>query len=422
MGSTDLMNGILPAPLTINDKVDVTVRNYDREIDKSRVEDLERRCEVGSADSMFHLFTDTMGDPICRIKNSPLYKMLVAELDDELIGVIQGSIKTVTVSSCNQIIVGYILGLRVSPVHRRKGIALSLVRSVEEWFITNHVDFAYMATEKNNEASVKLFMDKLGFVEFRNLSILVNPVRHCVINLPASVEIMKLKVEQAELLYRRFVASTDFLPHDIDAILKNKLSLGTWIAFPRGESWCDHPSETNGLNGSGLNAADKPGTNWAMLSVWNCGDLFKLRVGRAPMSCHIYAKISRVIDRFFPFLIVPSVPDVFNPFGFYFMYGLRCEGPNSGPLMRTLCQYVHNMAVKDDSCKVIVTEVGESDSALRLHIPNSKLLSRPDQDLWCIKPLKTDQHILDQEKHTALFDLTGIKPATSSFFVDPREV
>ncbi|KAI3908558.1 hypothetical protein MKX01_009360 [Papaver californicum] len=418
MGSTDLMK--VPALSIDEDKVYVTIRNYDREIDKSRVEDLERRCEVGSADSMFHLFTDTMGDPICRIKNSPLYKMLVAEMDNEVVGIIQGSIKTVTVSSCNLVIVGYILGLRVSPVHRRKGIALSLVRSIEQWFITEDVDYAYMATEKNNEASVKLFMDKLGFVEFRNLSILVNPVRHCVVNLPTNVEIMKLKVEQAELLYRKFVASTDFLPHDIDAILKNKLSLGTWIAFPRGESWCDHHLETNGLNGSALNASNKSGTNWAMLSVWNCGDLFKLRVGRAPMSCQIYAKSSRVIDRFFPFLNLPSVPDVFNPFGFYFMYGLRCEGTKSGPLMRTLCQYVHNMAVKDASCKVIVTEVGEWDSTLRLHIPNSNLLSRLDQDLWCIKPLKCDQHNL-QEKHT-LMDLTRTKPPTSSFFVDPREV
>ncbi|KAI3976954.1 hypothetical protein MKX01_008812 [Papaver californicum] len=109
---------------------------------------------------------------------------------------------------------------------------------------------------------------------------------------------MKLKEEQAELLYRKSIASTDFLHHDIDAILKNKLILrGTCkIAFPRGESWCDHHLETNGLNESGLNASNKPSTNWAMLSVWNCGDLFKLRVGRAHMSCQIYAKSSRVID------------------------------------------------------------------------------------------------------------------------------
>lgn len=53
----------------------LTVRNYIGEVDKARVEDLERRCGVGPADHAF--FTDTMGDPICRIRNSPMYNMLV---------------------------------------------------------------------------------------------------------------------------------------------------------------------------------------------------------------------------------------------------------------------------------------------------------------------------------------------------------
>ncbi|OVA02750.1 GNAT domain [Macleaya cordata] len=396
---------------------DIKIRSYDMQIDRSRVEDLERRCQVGPAESMFLLFTDTMGDPICRISNSPLYKMLVAEMDNELVGVIQGSIKIVTVVSSpnkNQAAsVGYILGLRVSPVHRRKGIGSSLVQSLEEWFVTKNVDFAYMATEKDNEASVKLFMNKLGFIQFRTLSILVNPVRHHVTPIPSNVEIVKFKIEQAEVLYRRLMGSTEFFPDDIDAILKNKLSLGTWVAYPRGESysWSDHQFEFNGLDGIG------PSNSWAMLSVWNCGDLFKLRVGGAPLSCLIYAKSSRFIDRIFPCLNVPVVPDVFNPFGFYFMYGMHCEGPKSGPLMTSLCQFVHNMATttRNKECKVIVTEVGEWDTTLRLHIPHSKLLSRPE-DLWCIKALKTDQ----QEKHN-FFELTRTQSPTA-FFVDPREV
>lgn len=53
------------------------IRSYDgQSADRARVEVLERRCEVGPSERVF-LFTDTMGDPICRIRNSPLYKMLV---------------------------------------------------------------------------------------------------------------------------------------------------------------------------------------------------------------------------------------------------------------------------------------------------------------------------------------------------------
>lgn len=52
------------------------IRNYEERRDRAQVEDLERRCEVGPAERVF-LFTDTMGDAICRIRNSPMYKMLV---------------------------------------------------------------------------------------------------------------------------------------------------------------------------------------------------------------------------------------------------------------------------------------------------------------------------------------------------------
>ncbi|KAL5804843.1 hypothetical protein ACOSQ3_031643 [Xanthoceras sorbifolium] len=120
---------------------DLIIRSYDAQIDRFGVEDLERRCEVGPTERVF-LFTDTLGDPICRIRNSPMYKMLVAELGDELVGVIQGSIKRVTVHKPTEDLakVGYVLGLRVAPVHRRKGIGSSLVRKLEEWFISNDVE------------------------------------------------------------------------------------------------------------------------------------------------------------------------------------------------------------------------------------------------------------------------------------------
>jgi len=55
------------------------IRSYERQYDRAQVEDLERRCEVGPSESVF-LFTDTMGDPICRIRNSPMYMMLVSDM------------------------------------------------------------------------------------------------------------------------------------------------------------------------------------------------------------------------------------------------------------------------------------------------------------------------------------------------------
>ncbi|GLT80745.1 hypothetical protein SLA2020_521690 [Shorea laevis] len=375
---------------------ELLIRSYDSHIDRARVEDLERRCEVGPTQRVF-LFTDTLGDPICRIRNSPMYIMLVAELDNELVGVIRGTIKLVTLHNLTK--VGYALGLRVAPLHRRRGIGLRLVLKLEEWFIGNDVDYSYMATEKDNEASVSLFM-KLGYVNFRTPAILVNPVSHRMYHSSSTVAIKKLMAEEAEVVYRRFMSSMEFFPDDIDSILRCRLNLGTWVAYPRGESW----DYSNGQFPS----------SWAMLSVWNSGELFKLRLEKAPISCFIYTKSSRLMAKLAPSCFKPpDMPDFFHPFGFFFVYGLHREGPASGKLMRTLCKFVHNLAIKSsEDCKVIVTEVGGGDR-VKLHIPHWKLLSCP-ADLWCIKSLK------NEEGTQNVNDLIKAPPRT--LFVDPREV
>ncbi|RZC90692.1 hypothetical protein C5167_028522 [Papaver somniferum] len=350
----------------------IKTRDYDKNIDKVGTENLERICEVGQTPPF--LFMDTMGDPVCRIRNSPLFKMLVAEFNNELVGVIQGTIKIANCCS-NLKIVGYILGLRVSPLHRRTGVASNLVRNIEEWFVANGVDFAYMATEKDNKASVKLFVDKLNFVKFSTPSILVNPVsQYHSKSISSNIRIMKLTTDKAESLYRKFMGTTELFPYDIDNVLKNSSSLGTWIAFHdefRSEFRSDSP----------------PPNSWDMLSVWNSCGAFKLRVGNAPITWKMYGKTSRFIDRVFPCMKIRSLSDIFNQFGFYFMYGLYCEGPDSGLLVHSLCQFVHNLARKCKDCKIIVTEVGGGNiEKLKVHILHWKTLSS-SEDLWCVKAL-----------------------------------
>lgn len=326
----------------------------------------------------------------------------------ELVGVIQGSIKLVTIQRPPRDLakVGYILGLRVAPAYRRRRIGLSLVCSLEEWFKSNGVEYAYMATEKDNEASIQLFVDRLGYTRFRSPSILVNPVNQCrLLRISSGIEIKKLRPEDALPIYKRCLGSTEFFPDDIDRILKNKLSLGTWMAYYKSDPSNNICSADSGRCGP---------ANWAMLSVWNSGELFKLRLGNAPLSCMIYTKSSKLMDRFLPCFKVPSMPDFFSPFGFYFIYGLYSEGVLSGKLVRNLCRYVHNMAANSSSkdCKAVVTEVGGSDR-IKVHIPHWKSLSCPE-DLWCIKAMK-------EEERFNLHLLTTA-PQTRALFVDPREV
>ncbi|KAL6967708.1 hypothetical protein U1Q18_033516 [Sarracenia purpurea var. burkii] len=333
--------------------------------------------------------------------------MKVAELNSEIVGVIQGSIKVVTLHrnpSKDWAKVGYILGLRVSPPHRQKGIGSTLVRHLEAWFVANQADYAYMATDKDNQPSVNLFTTKLGFVKFMTPAILVHPVNNSSsFRLPPTVEISKLKIEQAEFLYKKFMGSTEFFPHDIDKVLGNKLSLGTWVAYPRGESW---------PGGFGLEGQAIP-RSWAMLSVWNSGQIFKLRVGKTASSCCFYRMWSRLIGGFFPCVNMSGLPDFSEPFGFYFMYGVHREGPSSEKLVRTLCRFVHNMAKQVPDCKFLVTEVVGGDG-LKLQIPHWKLLSCPE-DLWCIKALRN-------ESRKDLREMTKNSAPPRALFVDPREV
>ncbi|XP_010521965.1 PREDICTED: probable N-acetyltransferase HLS1 [Tarenaya hassleriana] len=368
----------------------VVIRSYDHCTDRARVERLERSCEIGHNDRIF-LFTDTLGDPICRIRNSLLHNMLVAEVGNELVGSVQGTIKLVTVHD-NLVKAGYVLGLRVAPPHRRRGIGLVLVRKLEEWFAAHGVDYAYMATQKDNDASLRLFVGKLGYDSFLSPAILVNPVNRRL-RLPSGIAIRKLKVEEAELRYRRHVAETaEFFPDDIDRILRNKLSLGTWVAY--------------------YNKRDDYNVgNWAMLSVWNSGEVFKLRIGKAPLGCLVLTKGSNLIGKYLSCVGLTALPDLFTPFGFYFVYGVHTEGqfPMCGRLVRALSEHVNNMAARDSECKVIVTEIGgKGGDDLRRYIPHWKLLSC-DDDLWCIKPMKLDVELASSTR-------------SRSLFVDPREV
>ncbi|XP_058186900.1 probable N-acetyltransferase HLS1 [Rhododendron vialii] len=404
----------------------LVVREFDGKKDCKGVEEVERRCEVGSGGKL-SLFTDLLGDPICRVRHSPAYLMLVAEAvkvgeggdkeEREIVGMIRGCIKSVTCGkkfsrsssgkNCPTAIytkLAYILGLRVSPSHRRMGIGLELVRRIEEWFRENGAEYSYMATENDNKPSVNLFTVKCGYSKFRTPSILVQPVFAHRVRVSARIAILKLAPSEAESLYRRRFSTTEFFPRDIDSVLNNKLNLGTFIAFPKGTCF---PGSWPGAD----RFLSDPPSSWAVLSVWNCKDVFTLEVRGASRVRKGLARTTRLVDRAFPWLHVPSVPEVFRPFGLHFLYGLGGEGPMAVKYMKALCRFAHNLAM-ESGCGVVATEVLSHDP-LKSGVPHWKALSCPE-DLWCIKRLGEDY------SDGSVGDWTKSPPGVS-VFVDPRE-
>jgi pentatricopeptide repeat protein len=118
---------------------------YDAACDRVGVQEVKHACEVGCSGGEMCLFTDLLGDLLCRIHRSPDSLMLVVETtigtnSTEIAGIVRGCAKTaVSVGTTQQAKddpiytkVGSILGLRVSPNHWRKGMGKKLADREED--------------------------------------------------------------------------------------------------------------------------------------------------------------------------------------------------------------------------------------------------------------------------------------------------
>ncbi|CAD6262352.1 unnamed protein product [Miscanthus lutarioriparius] len=235
------------------------------------------------------LHADLLGDPVARIRHSPHYLMLVAETSGpgrRIVGLIRRTVKSVASAKSRPgapalAKVGYILGLRVAASHRRMGVALQLVRQLEKWFELMSAEYAYMATDRSNEASL-LHSHRL--------------------KAPRRATAVRLGARDAERLYRsRFVAHVEFFPADIGHVLDNALSRGTFLAI------VEWGGDVNRFLAS-------PPESWAVASAWDCGGVFRLVVSGASRLRRGAAAASRALDRVAKWLRVPSVPNLFRPF------------------------------------------------------------------------------------------------------------
>ncbi|KAI6689819.1 hypothetical protein NL676_026647 [Syzygium grande] len=408
----------------------VVVREYEEERDKAGVERLEMRCEVTGQISgpdnkkkakrmkkkKAILVTDLLGDPLCRVRSFPLHVMLVAEWGEggEIVGVIRGCIKRVKIrgnnnnpssSSSDYVTAANVLGLRVSLSHRRHGIATRLVQEIERWCKRHGADYAYMATDATNAPSLKLFTTKCDFTKFRTPTLLVRPV-HAHRELPGpDFSIVRIAPRLAESMYRCVLAGSDFFPEDMDEIVAHALSLGTFVAIPKESARAWDPE-----------SGTLPPSSFAVMSVWNTKGVYNLRVKGASRLMHACCAGSRMLDSCMPWLRIPSFPDVFKRFGFYFLYGLYMTGEHGPSLMKSLCDFAHNMAKDDAGCGAVVAEVGPEDP-VKAVIPHWKRFSW-SEDVWCIKLLQEEL----VQKCGGLDWVHMSKGQSPVLFVDPRDV
>ncbi|XP_040381126.1 probable N-acetyltransferase HLS1 [Oryza brachyantha] len=421
-------------------KVLVRVREFDMEKDLPAVEELERRCQVGLSGDMaavhdraddgdddgvasrekktskktkkkektgMSLCVEQIGDPLARVRHAPEHVMLVAEYGEEkkMVGVIKACVKTVSRGGKQRkpyVKVAYLLGLRVSPSHRRLGIATALVRRAEEWCRERGAEHATMATTESNAASLALFTGRFGYAPFRRPEFIGHPVHAHRLPVPRGHRVFQLPPELAAAAYARLLPpqDTDFLPADMPALLSHKLTLGTFVAIADGVD-------------TAAAAADTP-PSFAVLSVWDSTRFLSLRVSGAPALLRASLAALRALDRRAPWLHLPSIPDIFRPFGAYLLYGLRMSGPEGPALLRSLCHHAHNVARKNPACAVVAADISPDDPCAAA-VPRWRRFSC-DEDVWCIKNLNpADQDNADD-------DWTAPSPPPGRrLFVDPRE-
>ncbi|KAI4344787.1 hypothetical protein L6164_011976 [Bauhinia variegata] len=386
----------------------VLVREFDEDRDVNLVGMLERNCEIGTKKGVSIFTNSTMGDPLSRIRFYPLRIILVAELleSGEIVGVVRGCIKSVGTSAGSFLKMGCILGLRVSPNHRRKGVGLKLVRSIEEWMMRNGVDYTFLATEKSNDASKGLFTKKCNYITLSSLAIFIHPTSFPGKNISKDIKIEKLSIDQAISLYKRTLRAKDLYPMDMDVILKEKLSLGTWVSYYKDEGWLNLQSKVEEENFIRENPR-----SWVIFSIWNTCEAYKLQIKKSQTLRFLHNTLNQARDKIFPCLRMPVSDSLSRPFGFLFIYGLHGEGENLGLLMESVWRFTSRLDETMKDCKVVVTELGFSDP-LAKHVPQDSSMSCID-DLWYVKKFTGHSDEKDDEML--------MKAQAGNVFVDPRE-
>ncbi|KAI3842823.1 hypothetical protein MKW92_032314 [Papaver armeniacum] len=416
----------------------IYIREYKEERDIEVVEELEKVCETIESCSKGRtapIITNIMGDPLFRIRFYKYHVLLIAEMveNGEVVGVIRGCIKYIR-SGADQgtnrstVKMGCILGLRVSPKHRQNGIGLKLVKCAENWAIQNGAQYTCMAAEEGNIASTNLFVHKCNYVKLTRLIIFTQPI-HSRTKEKSSrkIIIQKLSVEQAISLYKTQFGSKQFFLVDVDAILKQKPSIGTWVSYFKDENWVGLNGKDNNSNSHGEFIEKAPGS-WAMISIWNkTSDVYKLKIGKRETSfLHCFngssgqSSLSRGLrggkifhcfrKSFFSLLRQKSS-------GFIFAYGLHGEGKRVGELMQSLWRFAHHVGKNVKGCKLIITELGVDDP-LREHLPQGPSMSFTN-DIWYLKKVNGSTSE-DASGGDEMESLLNEKPLTN-LFVDPRD-
>lgn len=281
--------------------------------------------------------------------------------------------------------------------------------------LRNGADYAFLATEKNNTASKNLFTNKCNYVNLSSLIIFLHPTTFPITNhISKNIKVDKINIDQAISLYTRLLKTKDLYPLDMDIILKEKLSLGTWVSYYKDQDFK--------LNSTQDIVTDKITTNssWIIFSLWNTcepddNNNNKVQDVKTKLSQplrFLHATLNHAKDKICPCLRMLRNESLMcnNSFGFLFLYGIHGEGENLGGLMESVWRFTSRLGEKLKECRVVITELGFGDPLVN-HVPQIDSMTCVD-DMWYTKRLgnQSDDEVVEM-----------MKRQLGNVFVDPRD-
>ncbi|KAL6990072.1 hypothetical protein U1Q18_015821 [Sarracenia purpurea var. burkii] len=304
-----------------------------------------------------------------------------------------------------------------SNVWRRLNYAEAMSSWVAFWAFENGAQYTFLATEEKNVASRNLFTLKCNYIKSSSLVLYLQPLSFPSKN-PSQlqdIKIERLSLDHAISIYNNYLRSKDIYPADIDSILKDELSLGSWVSYFKEEGW---------INGLMDNKEKKRGheietpRSWALFSIWNTSEAYKIQVKSSHEPKFFHSNLSQARDKIFSCLKMQrssSCQSLEKPFGFLLLYGIHGEGERVGDLMESIWGFASRLAENLENCKAIMVELGVFDP-VREFVPKESTMSCID-DIWYFK------RVINGPGYGRDGSTGGAKAGTlmGNVFVDPRD-
>ena len=204
----------------LNDLLDLLPRCFAKEFEITGFDSAHMRDVINRAYGMTgRLFLGTS-----RLFGKEPIRFLVAELENKIVG-------TTMVNSEEK--VGYISAVMVSPDHRRKGIATTLVKSANEYIQRRRMDRAVLHAVSTNAPAIGVY-SKIGFEPFEQIVHLVGDSASMPAQTDADgVEIRPFRGRDLDDVYNLTRASQEPNHLRILGLSKKQLKIPFWLRLFR---------------------------------------------------------------------------------------------------------------------------------------------------------------------------------------------